>query len=222
MGNKPLIVALLSLGISTIAFAAGESLDGYLGNVNNNPPVDRQELLFRGDLTPELGIGCSNPSGTSGGPNDVAVGVTASSPTGALITAHYYNIFTNVSPNISQLDFVVWQGGAAPGPEVGRVSLAPEWGQGDHTVPIQGVNVPSSQFYFGQNQNQTNVGIRWGLDSSSGSWGTSFIRAPTCGANAFTLIDNLGFPGNWVMAVTAFPGIVPVELQSWGSLKAHF
>jgi hypothetical protein len=61
----------------------------------------------------------------------------------------------------------------------------------------------------------------WRTPGYSGSWGTSFIRAPTCGAGAFTLLDNLGFPGNWCMAVTA-DGIVPVELQSWGSVKSLF
>jgi hypothetical protein len=223
MGIKPLIAALLGFGVATTALAAGESFYGHAGNVDNNPPVDRAELLFYGDLTPELGIGCSNASGTSGGPNDVAVGVTASLTLPFRITAHYYNVFTQVSPNINQLSFVAWQGGATPGPEIGRQSIAPEWGQGDHTVAINGLLVLSAQFYFGQNQNQTDVGMRWGVDSSTGSWGTSFIRAPTCGATSFMLLDDLGFPGNWVMAASVEPGgIIPVELQSWGSVKALF
>lgn len=226
MRKNLLIAALFAVGFSTSAMAAGERLDGYSGNTNNVPPVDRgSEVLFYGDLTPELGLGCSNPSGTSGGPNDVALGVTASLTPPLNITSHYYNIFTNVSPNISHLDFVAWAGGAVPGAEAGRASVAPNWGQGDHTVAIQGVCVESEQFYFGQNQNQTNVGIRWGLDSSSGSWGTSFIRAPTCGAGAFTLVDNLGFPGNWVMSVTVDEGdcgTVPVELKSWGGVKSLY
>ena len=226
MRKNLLIGALFALGLSTSAMAAGEVFDGYTGNPNNNPPADRtDEDLFYGDLTPEFGIGCSNPSGTSGGPNDVAVGVTASCTPPFVITSHYYNIFTNVSPNITQLDFVAWAGGAVPGAEIAgsRVSLAPQWGAGDHTVAIPNVVIPSAQFYFGQNQNQTNVGLRWGVDSSSGSWGTSYIRAPTCGAAAFTLLDNLGFPGNWVMAVTVkCEGPVPVELKSWGSVKALY
>ena len=225
MRKNLLIAALFAVGLSTSAMAAGEQLDGYSGNTNNVPPVDRgTEVLFYGDLTPELGIGCSNPSGTSGGPNDVAVGVTASLTPPLNITSHYYNIVTNVSPNISHLDFVAWGGGAVPGAEQGRVSVAPNWGAGDHTVAIAGVCVTDQQFYFGQNQNQTNVGIRWGLDSSSGSWGTSFIRAPTCGAGAFTLVDNLGFPGNWVMSVTVDEGCgpVPVELKSWGGVKSLY
>jgi hypothetical protein len=220
-----LIGALFALGLASSAMAAGEQLDGYTGNTNNNPPLDRaDELLFYGDLTPEFGIGCSNPSGTSGGPNDVAVGVTASLTPPLAITSHYYNIFTQVSPNISHLDFVAWAGGAVPGGELCRQSIAPNWGAGDHTVAIQDCCVSSAQFYFGQNQNQTNVGMRWGVDSSSGSWGTSFIRAPTCGAGAFTLLDNLGFPGNWVMAASVNDEDcgVPVELRSWGGVKSLY
>ena len=137
------------------------------------------------------------------------------------ITSHYYNIFTNVSPNISHLDFVAWGGGAVPGAEQGRASLAPNWGAGDHTVTIAGVCVTDQQFYFGQNQNQTNVGMRWGLDTSSGSAGTSFFRAPTCGAGVFTLVDNLGFPGNWVLSVST-ERESPIELKSWGSLKNRY
>ena len=220
MRKNLLIGAFLALGLSTSAMAANTFL-GTSGNQANTPPADRAELLFYGDLTPEFGIGCSNGSGTSGGPNDVAVGVTASLTPPFSITSHYYNVFTQVSPNISQLSFVAWQGGASPGAEIGRQSIAPNWGAGDHTVAIAGIAVGSSQFYFGQNQNQTNVGMRWGVDSSSGSWGTSFIRAPTCGAASFFLLDNLGFPGNWVMAASV-DGVVPVELKSWGSVKALY
>ncbi|MCA9730462.1 MAG: hypothetical protein KC729_22480, partial [Candidatus Eisenbacteria bacterium] len=162
--SKKTLAILLSLGLSTAALAGSERWDGYTGNPNNHPPADRSELLFRGDLTPELGLGCSNASGTSGGPNDVAVGVTSTMTPPIAITSHYYNIFTQVSPNISQLDFVLWQGGAAPGAEIGRVSIAPEWGAGDHTVAIAGLEVSSSQVYFGQNHNQADVGMRWGAD----------------------------------------------------------
>lgn len=211
-------------GLTASVMAAGEVLDGYTGNPHNNPPVveSLEEVLFWGDLTPEMGLGCSNPSGTSGGPNDVAVGVTMTLTPPVQLTSHYYNIFTNVSPNISQLDFVLWEGTAVPGSEYLRQSIAPNWGVGDHTVAISSADVWSTNFFFGQNQNQTNVGLRWGLDTSSGSWGTSFIRAPTCGAGAFTLVDQLGFPGNWVMSVTVAYPESPIELQSWGSVKHKY
>jgi hypothetical protein len=219
-----LICALFSLGFSTFVMGQDEVLDGYAGDPHNTPPIDYDPLwfLFRGDLTPEMGLGCSNPSGTSGGPNDVAVGVTFALTPPIQITSHYYNIFTQVSPNISQLDFVVWAGGAVPGAELARDSIVPNWGAGDHTVAVSGICVPLQQFYFGHSQTQTNVGMRWGLDTGSGSAGTSFVRAPSCGVGAFTPVDNLGFPGNWVMSVTADHCRVPVELQSWGGVKSLY
>ncbi|MCA9728624.1 MAG: hypothetical protein KC729_13125 [Candidatus Eisenbacteria bacterium] len=221
MQTRWLLGVALSSGLSTIAIAAGENLGPGGIDPNSTPPADRSEFLFQGDLVPEFGIGCSNSADTSGGPNDAAVGVTATTTPPFVITSHFYNMGTAAPPNITQLSFVAWQGGPIPGPEIGRISIAPNWDSGDHTVSIAGIAVSSSQFYFGQNQNQTNVGIRWGVDSSSGSAGTSFIRAPACGVGQFTLLDAIGFPGNWVMAVT-IDAIVPVELSSWGSVKAEF
>ena len=102
---------------------------------------------------------------------------------------------------------------------IGTQSGVP-FGVGNHTVvinpPIQVTagQAPGNQLFFGLNQPQANVGVRIGLDSSSGSAATSFIRAPTCGAGAFTLVDNLGFPGNWVMAAI-INDMVPVELMNF-------
>ncbi|MCA9727848.1 MAG: hypothetical protein KC729_09215 [Candidatus Eisenbacteria bacterium] len=223
MYKSAMIACVIGLGVSVAAMANDEVLVGHAGNSQNNPPSDRYEVLFWGDLTPELGLGCSNASGTSGGPNDVAVGVTANQIPPIRVSAFYYNIFTQVSPNISQLDFVVWEGGPVPGAEIFRQSIAGNWAPGDHTVTIRGCCLDSPEFYFGQAQSQADVGMRWGVDTSSGSWGTSYIRAPVCGAASFTLLDNLGFPGNWVMAVTAEGGCTtPVELASWGSVKSRF
>lgn len=181
---------------------------------NLNAPTAPQgtEQLFRGDLTAEIGLGCSNPTGNSGGPNDWAVGVTATLPTPLNILSTTYNLFTQVSPNITSLSFVAWAGGGSPGAEIGRQSGLP-FSQGNHTAAISGITAASSQFYFGLNQGQTNVGLRVGLDTSSGSAGTSFIRAPTCGAAAFATVDSLGFPGNWVMAAVV-EDVVPVELMT--------
>lgn len=215
---------LLLLGVPTFALGGRNVLDGYAGDTDNTHPTEHSPFwdLFQGDLTPEMGLGCSNLSGTSGGPNDVAVGVTFTLTPPIRITSHYYNIFTQVSPNMSQLDLVAWAGGAVPGEEIGRHSILPNWGVGDHTVAVAGICIPMQQFYFGHSQTQTNVGMRWGLDTSSGSAGSSFIRAPNCGVGTFTLVDNLGFPGNWVMSVTTDQCSVPVELQSWGSVKARY
>ncbi len=98
---------------------------------------------------------------------------------------------------------------------------------GSHTVSLpQGwvspQDAPGGQFYIGHNQPQSNAGMRWGLDTSSGSVGESYIRAPPCGASTFVSVDALGFPGNWVMSVTAVGGASPVELTSWGAITAQY
>ena len=208
-----LVGAFLVVGMAGIA--AADVLDGYDGTPNIDPPISAA-TLFQGDLTAEIGIGCSNGAGTSGGPNDIVVGVTGTSPSFTLIS-HFYMIFTNISPNITQLNFQALT--ALANPPICTTGGMP-WTVGSHTVAIN-CAVPQAQFFFGHNQPQTNVGLRWGLDTNSGSAGTSYIQAPSCGANTYTLVDALGFPGNWVMSVTTDNG-TPVELSTWGAVKAQY
>ena len=212
MKTKLIVLALAVVLVAGLA-AAQNTLQGTTGN---NRPIkintEATEQLFRGDLTPEFGIGCSNGAGTSGGPNDVAVQVTASlaPPFGIIQTT--YNVFTNLG-TVTTHSFVAWQNGATPGAEIGRQAVNPA--QGNHTEVISPAIVVQSQaFHFGMNQPQTNAGMRWGLDSSGGGTGDSFIRAPTCGAAAWTLMTAIGFPGNWVMAAV-IDDTVPVELMSY-------
>jgi hypothetical protein len=71
------------------------------------------EYLFRGDMSPDLGLGCSNPSGMSGGPNDWATKVTATLTPPIPIISTTYNVFSfNSGPT---WDFVAWENGALPG-----------------------------------------------------------------------------------------------------------
>ena len=214
--------AILSLCILCLPGTAGadHSLIGQSG-VPYSAPRLRPETLYQGDLIPERGIGCSDASGTYGGPNDLAVGVTATMTPPFFVTSHWYNIYTQVSPTITALSFVCWAGFAEPGVEIGRVAGLP-WSQGGHTAAISpAIQISDPWFFFGQSQPQTNAGMRWGLDTSS-SAGTSYIRAPNCGVSEFITIDALGFPGNWCMAVTVEPMFSPVELQSWGEIKSAF
>jgi hypothetical protein len=177
--------------------------------LKRNPEATEQ--LFRGDLTPELGLGCSNSAGTSGGPNDVAVQVTAALAPPFHVISTTYNVFTNLGA-VTTHSFVAWAGGGAPGAELGRQPVNPA--QGNHTSAIApAIPVASAAFNFGFNQPQPAAGMRWGMDSSAGT-AHSRIRAPTCGAAAFTLVTALGFPGNWVMAAV-IDDMIPVELMSY-------
>lgn len=214
-------IAILSILCLAGAAAADHSLVGQSGVPYGGPEI-RPEQLYQGDLIPELGIGCSNPTGTSGGPNSVCVGVTATTTPPLYICSHYYNIYTQVSPTINALTFKVWSGFAAPGVELGSQGGIP-WSAGNHTVAINPpIMVSDPWFFLGQYQPQTNAGMRWGLDQSTIPAGTSWIKAPTCGLSSWGTMTSIGYPGNWCMAVTVDDGPSPVELQSWGQIKAQF
>jgi hypothetical protein len=195
---------------------AGDELAGYGTPQQGDPPL-RPTDLFKGDLIPEMGIGCSNPTGNSGGPNDVAQGVTTDTAPPFNITSHYYYIFT-YSPFITALTFGIGDPGLT---QWGPVQSDLDWLEGSHVVAIDPpVQINNFQFFFGQIQPQTNAGMRWGLDTSSGSAGLSYIRAPGCGVSAFTLLDALGFPGNWVMSVSVEKP-TPIEFSTWGEIKSR-
>jgi hypothetical protein len=197
---------------------AGVSIAGPQGlRVEKLPAAGRTtQVLFRGDMSAEQGIGCSNGTGTTGGPNDVAVNVVASGLTFPFgLTIVTYNIFTQVSPNITAHSFAAWSSVSGAGTVIDSEAGAP-FSQGNHTfVPAFPGIYPISQnsFFFGFQQPQTNVGMRWGVDTSAGG-GTSYIRAPTCGLSSFGTLDSIGFPGNWVFRTTA-DDTVPVELYDF-------
>ncbi len=217
--SKALLICALIVGLAVPV--AAQELAGYTPQQPSNPP-DRPEDLYHGDLNSEMGLGCTNDYGTWGGPNDVAQGVTATIAPPFYITQHYYYVYTITGgPFITALSFVCWQDqGAGPGMEFAR-QTGLRWGGGGHTVAIDPpIPVGTMVFYFGQNQPQTNVGMNWGLDTGSSAQ-RSYIRAPACGAHVFTLVDALGYPGNWCFSVTVDQP-TPVELNTWGSLKALF
>ena len=211
-------IAILSILCLAGMAGADHSLVGQSGVPYGGPEL-RPEMLFRGDLVPERGIGCSNGSGTSGGPNDVCVGVTATTTPPFCITSHWYNIYTQVSPTITALSFVCWTGFAAPGAEFGR-QAGLNWGPGGHTAAINpAISVADPWFFFGQNQPQANAGMRWGLSDGGPTY--SWIKAPTCGLAGWGTLDSIGYPGNWCMSVS-IDAPSPTELQSWGQIKNMF
>lgn len=214
--KKALHLSLALVIVLGASMAGAQTWHGARGNqILDLPeaPADTEQL-FRGDLGAEIGIGCSNGTGTSGGPNELAVGVTASVATPFNVISTTYNIFTNISPTMTSLSFIAWGGGGSPGGPAGTETGLP-FSQGNHTHNLASpISVGSSQFYFGLANFQSNAGWRAGLDTSSGSAGTSFIRAATCGAVAWTTLDSIGFPGNWVMAAVV-DDLIPVELMEF-------
>lgn len=224
--RKNIIIAA-AVGFVAIVATLGLSTAGAAGDVSLSSPEGAQpgppfpaaaegratETLFRGDFGAEDGLGCSNTAGTSGGPNDFAVGVTATLTPPFGITSTTYNIYTGLGATTA-LTFKAWAAGAAPGAEIGSQS-GMSMGTGNYTVAIAPPIMLSAQtFYLGLSQPQTNAGMRIGLDTSSGSAGTSFILAPGCGLAAWGTIDSIGYPGNWVMRAV-IDDTVPVELMTF-------
>jgi hypothetical protein len=213
------VAALVFVGITAVAENRLNNPQAAGGSVALPPAPhgEATEALFRGDMVAEIGLGCSNSVGTSGGPNDWAVGVTATltPPFGIISTT--YNVFTNVATGLTAFTFKAWAPGGSPGAELGVRPLGGAAGsQGNHTVAVSpAITITTPSLYFGFYQPQATVGMRLGEDTSSGSAGTSFIRAPTCGASSFMTIDSIGYPGNWVMRAIV-DDTVPVELMSIG------
>ncbi len=219
----PVITGLLILGAGA-AVAEPPTLKGTgsAGGVTAPPPEHggATEVLQVGDFTPEIGIGCSNENGTSGGPNSMALQVTATSmpPTFYLQSATYYS-FTQSSPTITQMLFAIRVDGPSPGATAAVAPipfLVDEFNVAvfEPRLPVGEATAPGGRFYIGLIQSQTDVGFRAGVDTSSGSDMTSYIRAPACGAANFTLLDTLGFPGNWVIRAIANE-LIPVELMTF-------
>ena len=210
--RRTLGLSFLALTMAVIPMVAASAQTTLQGTGGNSAPLplkpEATEQLFRGDLGAEFGIGCSNPGGTSGGPNDWAVGVTASLSPPFGITSVTYNVFTG--NGAGTLGFVAWAGGLTPGAVLGAQSGMPLT-TGNYTVTIAPyIPVADPQFFFGFNQPQTNAGMRIGVDSSSGS-GFSFLQAPTCDLGSWGTLTSIGFPGDWVMAAVV-SSILPVEL----------
>jgi len=219
MKRMCIVVAIISLAGAVAVLAnslpSPKHLEQGIGPGVTTVENRAQEYLFRGDMTAETGLGCSNTTGNSGGPNDIAQGVTATlTPPMGIIQATY-NIFTQ-NGYITQLAFRAWAGAGPPGATIASQALtAAQYSLGTHTVAIAPyIPLANQQFFFGFNQPQTNAGMRWGLDTSSGPSGTAYIRAPSCGLAAWGTLDSIGYPGAWVMRVL-IDDTVPVELQSF-------
>jgi hypothetical protein len=180
------------------------------------------EPLFRGDMVPELGLGCSNGSGTSGGPNDWATRVTPTLPAAPSwgVVSTTYNIFTfNSGPT---WNLVAWNNTPTiPGTVIDTFPLGAGSGTtGNHTiaVPPGGLLIPAASgptWFFGLSQGTDLTGIRIGMDSNGTiTPNTVFIRAPGCGLANFGTVESIGFPGNWVHRIIA-DNSMPVELMDF-------
>jgi hypothetical protein len=180
------------------------------------------EPLFRGDMIPEIGLGCSNSVGSTGGPNDWATRVTPTLPPSPSwgVVSTTYNIFSfNSGPT---WNLMAWNNTAGPpGTVIGTCPLGAGSGSnGNHTIAVAAgcLTIPAASgptWFFGLSQGADPQGVRIGMDTNGTiTPNTVFIRAPVCGLAAFGTVESIGFPGNWVHRIIA-DNTLPVELMDF-------
>ena len=170
------------------------------------------EALFRGDMSPNMAVGCD------AGTTESATKVTATLfPTFGVVSTTY----TIAGTSGPTWDLVAWNDGALPGSEIQRCPLGAANGTpGNHTVSVaQGcLTVPATAgqtFFFGLSQGTDPNPMDFAMDTSGSTPDTVFIRAPGCGVASFLPVETLGFPGYWVHRII-IDDTWPVELMSFG------
>jgi hypothetical protein len=178
------------------------------------PPTkspDATEALFRGDMTPDMSVGCS------AGPNETATKVTATLMPAFGVVSTTYSIAGTSGPT---WDLVAWDNGASPGLEIQRCPLGAANGTpGNHTVTVAPgcLTIPAAAgqtFFFGLSQGTDPIPMAFAMDTSGSTAGTVFIRSPNCGLPSFAPVESIGFPGYWVHRII-IDDTVPVELMSF-------
>ncbi len=173
------------------------------------------------------GIGCSNASGTSGGPNDVAEMLTLCTAAPVDVLTFSYIVWTPGIPGfVTGCDFALWNGGPSPGATACVGPAVPFATFGTYSIPVTGCKITAGmtaggQFYAGMKQYGSG-GMRWGYEDFAPSQ-DAWIRAPGCGASAWANLAGFGLPGDWVFRlVVDVQGPVEVENFSWGQIKADY
>jgi len=221
VGATAVVASGVAIGaVQTPTLSSGSAVKKDFGALPKmaEGPNGATEPLFRGDMLPDLGLGCSNGTGTTGGPNDWATKVTSTLTPPYGIASTTYNIFTFNSGTTWNL--MVWNNGATPGTVVGQFNLGQANGTvGNHTVPLVPGNltIPAAAgttWFFGLSQGANTNGVRIGMDNSGSVPATVYIRAPGCGLAAFGTVESIGFPGFWVHRIIVDQGF-PVELMDY-------
>ena len=212
----------VAIGAGQKTLTSGQPAKQRFASLAQAKTPEGTEPLFRGDMIPDLGLGCSNPTGTSGGPNDWATRVTATLPPtpawGVISTT--YNIFSfNAGPTWNLQAWVSATPTAPPSTVIGTCPLGAGSGTtGNHTIAIAPgcLTIPAGSgptFFFGLSQGADLNGVRIGMDSNGTiTPNTVFIKAPGCGLAAFGTVESIGFPGNWVHRIIV-DNSLPVELM---------
>jgi hypothetical protein len=230
---KRLLVGTFSAVLLLAGVAGANSLKGK--QVNDGPSLPDVTSVaacaMQKGFVVSQGIGCSNGTGTSGGPNDVAEGLTLCTAAPVDVKTFSYIVQTPGVPGFAtSARFAAWSdaGGGTPGAQMCTGPAVPFLTAGTFSVPLTGCKITTAMtngghFFAGMNQGGIG-GMRWGYDSSgSAIIGDAYIRAASCGATNFLSLTALGLPGAWVFRVTVdAQGPIEVEQFSWGEVKAKY
>ena len=217
----------LAVGTVVLAGAALDAANGGRSSMTSKPMAfgapsvakpsnkspEATEALFRGDMTPDMVVGCD------AGANEWATKVTATlTPTFGVVSTTYV---IGPVPSGPTWDLVAWNNGASPGSEIQRCPLGAANGTpGNHTVTVAPgcLTIPAAAgqtFFFGLSQGTDPNPMAFAMDTSGSTPDTVFIRAPGCGLANFAPVESIGFPGYWVHRII-IDDTVPVELMSFG------
>lgn len=191
--RKLLLCALLFLCFPFSLNAAQETLSNVVGDCIVDPDNE---------------IGCSDPGGVIGNPNDLVecyYNATLTPP--FELTAFTYTIGTSVPPPDSlNLKVFEWSGPGAPGSLITTVALgAGDLTPGFHNLVLASpVALPTPDFCVGLNSDPADDGFRAAttVEFSGYTAGTSWVKAPDCGIIDFTEMINIGFEENWCFSAT--------------------
>lgn len=145
-------------------------------------------------------IGCSNGDGTSGNPNEIVECFTSTLTPPFALNEVSYEVGVNPGAPVELfVEVYEWTGTGLPGVVADSAALpAGELTPGTHTVVLATpLTVTTQAFCIGINGYDATDGYRLMKSQTTSVAGSSFIRAPTCGANDFVSMADIGFPGNW-------------------------
>lgn len=227
---KRLLVGTFSAVLLLAGVAGANSLKG--SQVQDGPRLPDVTAInacaMQKGFVVTQGIGCNNGTGTSGGPNDVAQGLTLCTAAPVDVKTFSYIVQTPGVPGFAtSAQFAVWgDAGGAPGTQMCAGPAVPYLTVGTYSIPVTGCKVTTAMtngghFFAGMNQGGIG-GMRWGYEDLAPG-GDAWIRAPGCGASAFSPLTAFGLPGAWVFRVVVdAQGPIEVEQFSWGEVKAKY
>jgi len=162
-------------------------------------------------------IGCSDPFGDAGNPNDLIECYNNATLTPPYeLVAFTYTIGTStLPPDTLNIRVFEWGGAGPPGALVTTVPLGPgDMTPGFHNLVLASpIALPTPDFCVGLFSEPLDDGFRALTSIGPYTPGTSWVRAPECGTPDFVELADLGFPQNWCYTATIEESVIEVDID---------